>query len=204
LGKAIGIVLYNLGRAVTYASLGLVFGFLGNQFRLWGLQQIVSITAGFFLLLFLLSNFSFTSRIKWLAAINQRVQQGLGRLLKSSNRPTSLFPIGLLNGLLPCGLVYVAIAAALATTDTLQGVLLMFAFGLGTLPVMAGLMAFGHMISVTVRQKINRAVPYMIGMMAIVLILRGMNLGIPYVSPKLEKHATEVDCCHRPGSQHNQ
>lgn len=203
-GKIAGILFYNLGRAMTYASLGLLFGFLGNQFRLWGLQQFVSIAAGIFILLFILSNFSFAAHIKWLAVVNQHVQKGLGRLLKKSDRPASLFPIGLLNGLLPCGLVYVAIAAALATADTLQGVLLMFAFGIGTMPVMAGLMLFGHMISIPVRQKINRAVPYMIGFMAIVLILRGMNLGIPYVSPKLEKHATEVNCCHRPGSQHMQ
>ena len=110
----------------------------------------------------------------------------------------SLFPIGLLNGLLPCGLVYVAIAASLATMDTLHGVLLMFSFGLGTIPVMAGLMSFGHWISPAVRQKINRAVPYFVGVMAVMLILRGLNLGIPYLSPHMDKEATEASCCHRP------
>lgn len=198
-GKYTGILLYNLGRASTYAIIGLIFGFLGNQFRLWGLQQLISIVAGVFLLLFVLSGASFISRIKWLTSIKQTVQNALGNLLKSSSSPSSLFSIGLLNGLLPCGLVYVAIAAALATTHTLHGALLMFSFGLGTIPVMATLMIFGHLISFNIRQRINRAVPYMVATMALVLILRGMNLGIPYVSPKLQKQSTEVMCCHPQG-----
>jgi uncharacterized protein len=196
--KYTGIFLYNFGRAITYSVLGLAFGFLGNQFRLWGLQQVISIGAGVLILVFILSNFSFSSRIPLLARLNLSVQQGLGRLLKTSDKPISLLPIGMLNGLLPCGLVYVAIAAALATMDTLEGVMLMFSFGLGTLPVMAGLMSFGHLISINIRQKINRAVPYFVGVMAVMLILRGMNLGIPYLSPKLEKDSTEVSCCHKP------
>jgi len=196
--KYVGILLYNIGRAVTYGLLGLAFGFIGNQFRLWGLQQVITITAGIILLLFILSRFSFTSRIGGLRKLNAFVQQSLGKLLSTAKNPYALFPIGLLNGLLPCGLVYVAIAASLATMDTLQGVLLMFSFGLGTLPTMAGLMLFGHLISIRSRQKINKAVPYLVGMMAIMLIFRGMNLGIPYLSPKLEKDSTEVSCCHKP------
>jgi hypothetical protein len=178
--------------------LGLCIGFVGNQFRLWGLQQVVSIGAGVLILLFILSRFSIASRIPLIAKLNGWVQQRLGKLLASSKRPASLFPIGLLNGLLPCGLVYVAITASLATMDTFQGMLLMFSFGLGTIPVMAGLMVFGHLISVRARQKINKAVPYFVGVMAVMLILRGMNLGIPYLSPSLEKDSTEVSCCHKP------
>jgi sulfite exporter TauE/SafE len=197
--KYLGIILYNIGRAMTYAMLGLLFGFLGNQFRLWGFQQIISIGAGVLILFFILSNFTFASKIPFLAVLNKMVQRGLGKLLTTAKHPSSLFTIGLLNGLLPCGLVYVGIAAALATMDTLHGVLLMFSFGLGTMPVMAGILMFGHLISVNIRHKINKAVPYVVGIMAVMLILRGMNLGIPYLSPKLEKDSTEVSCCHKPG-----
>jgi len=197
LEKYVGIFLYNIGRAMTYATLGLLFGFMGNQFRLWGMQQMISIGAGVLILFFILSNFTFASKIPMLAVLNSRVQRGLGKLLTTSKHPSSLFPIGLLNGLLPCGLVYVGIAAALATMDTLNGVLLMFFFGVGTIPVMAGLLMFGHLISVNIRHKINRAVPYVVGVMAVMLILRGMNLGIPYLSPKMEKETTEVSCCHK-------
>ena len=196
--KYIGIGLYNTGRALTYSVLGLAFGFLGQQFRIWGLQQVISISAGLLILLFILSRFSFTSRIAWLGKLNGWVQNSLGKLLQAPKKVSSLFSIGLLNGLLPCGLVYVAIAAAMATMHTWHGVLLMFSFGMGTIPVMAGLMLFGHLISGVTRQKINRAVPYFVGVMAVMLILRGMNLGIPYLSPALEKDSTAVSCCHKP------
>jgi uncharacterized protein len=196
--KYTGILLYNLGRAVTYSLLGLVFGFVGSQFRVWGLQQVISISAGVMILLFILSRFSLAAKIPGMSRLNQWVQQGLGKLLSTVKNPTSLFPIGLLNGLLPCGLVYVAIAAALATMSPLNAILLMFSFGMGTIPVMAGLMMFGHLVSINIRQKINRSVPYFVGLMAVMLILRGMNLGIPYLSPKLEKESTEVSCCHKP------
>ena len=193
-----GILLYNLGRAVTYSLLGFAFGLVGSQFRLWGLQQVISIGAGVMILLFILSRFSFASRIPGMNRLNLWVQQGLGKLLSNAKNPASLFPVGLLNGLLPCGLVYVAIAAALATMSSLNAMLLMFSFGIGTIPVMAGLMMFGHLISINIRQKINRSVPYFVGLMAVMLILRGMNLGIPYLSPKLEKESTEVSCYHKP------
>jgi uncharacterized protein len=196
--KASSIFLYNSGRAVTYGALGLLFGFMGSQFRVWGLQQWVSILAGILILVFILSNFSFSSRIRWLSRLNLFIQASLGHLLKAPKSPLSFLPIGLLNGLLPCGLVYVGIAAALATTHVFHGALLMFAFGLGTFPMMAGLMIFGHMISFNFRKKLNRAVPVFVGMMAVILILRGMNLGIPYLSPKLDKASAQVECCHKP------
>lgn len=196
--KYTGILLYNVGRAVTYSLLGFAFGFVGSQFRLWGLQQVISIGAGVMILLFILSRFSFASKVPGMTRLNLWVQQGLGKLLTTAKNPASLFPVGLLNGLLPCGLVYVAIAAALATMSSLNAMLLMFSFGIGTIPVMAGLMMFGHLISINIRQKINRSVPYFVGIMAVMLLLRGMNLGIPYLSPKLEKESTEVSCCHKP------
>jgi sulfite exporter TauE/SafE len=196
--KYVGIGLYNIGRAVTYGFLGLAFGFLGQQFRVWGLQQVISISVGMLILVFIFSSFSFSSRIVLLTQLNKWVQKSLSSLLIATKSVMSLFPIGLLNGLLPCGLVYVAIAAALATMHTWHGVLLMFGFGLGTIPVMAGLMMFGHLISCTARQKINMVVPYFVGMMAVMLILRGLNLGIPYLSPSMEKDSTEVSCCHKP------
>ncbi len=196
LNKYTGIFFYNFGRALTYSGLGLLFGFLGNQFRIWGLQQMVSIAAGILILVFILSNFSFSSRVIWMAQFNAWVRNSLGRILQGPKNPVSFLSIGLLNGLLPCGLVYVAMAAALATTDTLNGTLLMFAFGLGTIPVMAAMMAFGHLISFNFRYKLKRAVPVFVGIMAVILILRGMNLGIPYLSPKLEKHSAIVEYCH--------
>lgn len=191
-----GIFLYNIGRAVTYTVLGLVLGFLGSRFRLWGMQQVISVLAGAFILFFVFSNLNLGVQFKWMRQVNAWVQKHLARFLLLSERPGYLFPIGLLNGLLPCGLVYVAIAAAIATTHTGQAAILMFSFGIGTIPVMAGLMIFGHLISVRWRQNINRAVPYVVGIMAILLILRGLNLGIPLVSPKMMHDAGKIESCH--------
>ncbi len=194
--KQVGILLYNLGRAVTYGILGFIFGFLGNQFKLWGLQQAISIGAGLAILILIFSSLSISAFIPGLAKFDQWVQKGLGRLLAASKNPSSLFAIGLLNGLLPCGLVYVAIAAALATMHTGYGALLMFSFGIGTIPIMAGLMFFGHLISLKTRQKLNQAVPFIVGIMAVLLILRGLNLGIPFISPKMTSESTEIHNCH--------
>jgi sulfite exporter TauE/SafE len=194
--KYTGIFLYNLGRAMTYAIMGLIFGLIGHQFRLWGFQQMISIAAGVFLLLFVFSRFSFTKKFAWLNRLNSIVQQKLAGLLSTSKNQYSLLSIGLLNGLLPCGLVYVGIASATATMDPLRGTLLMFFFGLGTFPVMAGLMILGHRISIGARQRMNKAIPYVVSIMAIMLIVRGMNLGIPYLSPAMAKHTTEVRCAH--------
>lgn len=194
--KYLGIFLYNFGRAITYGILGLVFGFLGSQFRLWGLQQAVSIGAGLLILLFIFSSLSVSEKIPVLSSLNKWVQAQLGKFITASNNPASLLSIGLLNGLLPCGLVYVAIAGAGATMNTGQGIALMFAFGIGTIPTMAGLMIFGHLISQRTRRTINKLVPYVVGMMAVILILRGMNLGIPFISPKMDHTSENVELCH--------
>ncbi len=194
--KYLSIFLYNIGRALTYAGLGLIFGFLGNQFRFWGLQQAVSIGAGIFLLVFIFSSLSVSSRIPLVQKFNNRVQTGLGKLLAAVNSPASLFSVGLLNGLLPCGLVYVGITASLATMNAGYGALLMFTFGIGTIPVMAGLMLFGHLVSFRIRQRLNKAVPYVVGLMAIILIIRGMNLGVPFLSPKMAKESAKIETCH--------
>lgn len=196
-GKGVlGIAAYNVGRAVTYGMLGLLFGYVGLRFRIWGLQQAITITAGGLILMFVLTRFNLSTRLPGVHRLNTRINQGLGRLLQKPKKASSLFLIGLLNGLLPCGLVYVGMAAAMATVDVASGGFLMFAFGIGTMPMMAGLMLFGSRISLAARKKINRAVPYLVGLMAILLILRGLNLGIPYISPKLEKQPTENPHCH--------
>lgn len=109
---------------------------------------------------------------------------------------SSLFAIGLLNGLLPCGLVYIALAGALASGTALNGALFMAAFGLGTIPMMMSLSWFANVISVRFRSGLRMAFPYLISVMAILMILRGMNLGIPYLSPKMEANGNKT-CCHK-------
>ena len=127
-----------------------------------------------------------------------KLRMELGRLFTQKNH-SSLFVIGLLNGLLPCGLVYMAVAGAIAAADVGKSVLFMAAFGLGTLPIMWSIAFFGNYVGQPFRQKIRRVYPYMMTLMACLLILRGMGLGIPYVSPKINvEKASVVECCAKP------
>ena len=100
------------------------------------------------------------------------------------NTKEALFFIGVLNGLLPCGLVYLGIAGSIATGNAFSGALFMVGFGLGTIPAMMTLTAIRDFISIKFRENVRKAVPVFVGIMALLLILRGLNLGIPYVSPE--------------------
>ena len=100
---------------------------------------------------------------------------------------SSLFFIGLANGLLPCGLVYIAIAGAIGTGEVIYGSLYMLMFGLGTIPMMLSIAIAGNVISVAVRNKINKLIPVLVVMVGVFFILRGLSLGIPFLSPPKEK-----------------
>lgn len=191
-----GILLYNFGRVFTYSLIGFVAGFAGLGFSLFGWQQILSITLGSILLL-VFFGMLFRKRIFKNKMINDTwnrfIINRLTPLYRSKNFYT-LFLIGLLNGLLPCGLVYIALSGALATGNILYSSLFMASFGLGTLPAMMIVSFAGNIISIQLRIKIKKAVPYVIGFMGVLLILRGLNLNIPFISPALAiNHAVE---CH--------
>ncbi len=181
--KTVAISLYNIGRAVSYASMGIIFGLLGQGFALFKIQQWLSGVAGLFILVILLNNQFGNPNINALSRFTQSIKVKLGHYLKSEKSLFSYFTIGAVNGFLPCGLVYVAIAAALATGTILKSSLLMFAFGIGTLPLMALTMVFGKFIPSGIRMKINKMIPHLTMAIAVLLILRGLNLGIPLVSP---------------------
>jgi hypothetical protein len=193
--RLLAVLLYNLGRTVTYALLGLLFGIAGRQLYIGGLQQWFSIVAGVAMLLFLVAallqkrvpHLSFGS--KW----QMRVQQVMGRYLQYP-KLYGTFVIGLANGLLPCGMVYFAIAGALATGNMQGGIWFMAGFGTGTLPLMMLFAYFGMIMSLAARNTMRKAVPYAIGLMGILLVLRGMNLGIPYVSPQMNAPAQTISC----------
>lgn len=197
-----GRLLYNIGRMLTYAGLGLLFGWMGQTLLMAGWQRALSITAGLLILLYLLS--SRLARGRWslestLLRLVAPVQQRLGRLLKHGTQG-GLFAIGLLNGLLPCGLVYVALAGAAATGSALYGAGFMLIFGLGTTPMMLAISLTGPALYGRLRGRFQSVIPLALGVMAVLFILRGMELGIPYVSPNLaaqvEDGAKPACCAH--------
>lgn len=196
-GKVFAILLYNMGRIITYAGFGILFGLIGQGFALAGFQQIMSVIIGSVLLLVVLVPYSWSQKTgiaKWNGLIN-KVKIKLGLLFKQQTF-SSLFFIGLLNGLLPCGLVYMAVAGSIAIADAFKGSMFMVLFGLGTVPAMFMVTMVRDLISVKIRNKIQKVVPVFVGIMAMLLILRGLNLGIPYISPKIhEDECTTMSCC---------
>lgn len=196
--KFAGSFLYNTGRIITYSAIGLLFGLAGKSFSLFGFQQWLSICMGLVILIVLLVP------KKWLtvkpganifATGTQKVRRLLGQLFLKRGY-SSLFAIGILNGLLPCGLIYMAVAGAIVYADAFKSAFFMASFGLGTLPVMWSVTFFGNYIGIGLRQKIRSAYPVFMALIACMLIVRGLGLGIPYVSPAIDHGTAKVQICH--------
>lgn len=198
--KVVLILFYNAGRILTYSIFGLLFGIIGKGFFMAGYQQALSITIGVILLIGIILPPNYLARYKLNAKVFSffnYIKQSLGKLFLKE-KSGSLFLIGVLNGLLPCGLVYMAVAGAIASGDPFSGALFMAFFGLGTLPMMFAIPFVGQYVGTSVKSKIRKVIPVLVGMVAVVLILRGLNLGIPYISPKIDKTTNTVAACHSP------
>ncbi|HEX4946518.1 MAG TPA: sulfite exporter TauE/SafE family protein [Blastocatellia bacterium] len=198
-----GSLLYNGGRIVTYALLGFGFGLLGSAARVAGWQQALSIITGSVILLWLLLPKRLTQRMEakhHAAAVLAHLKLGLNRLLRS-HRWAAQFGVGVLNGLLPCGFVYLALAGALAQPSLARSVLFMALFGLGTTPALLAVALPNGWLSPTVRFSLRRVLPLGTAVVAVLLIVRGLALGVPYLSPKLTStsaaHAA-APACHQP------
>lgn len=174
---------YNSGRILTYSLLGAIFGWIGQSLVLLGVQRWLSIALGFVLLVSL-----FSSRrlglLRPVTAIVDLLKRKMGTLLRQRSL-TSLLMLGLLNGFLPCGLVYVACAGATATNRLSSGLEYMALFGLGTVPMLLAISVSGRLVPPAWRVHLRKAIPVSIFIVASMLIFRGMGLGIPYLSPDL-------------------
>lgn len=202
--KISGGLLYNSGRIITYGVLGAIFGLLGRGIQLAGLQQWSSIALGIIMILSVVFPVLFKEKIKIDKIFTGYASRLIGSFRKLFTKSSlgSLLLIGLLNGLLPCGLVYMAIAGAINTNDVMMGVAFMVVFGIGTTPALLAVSLVGNVISINFRNKVKRVIPVFIVILGILFILRGMNLGIPYVSPKTHKLEVQQEmkvgepCCH--------
>jgi len=192
-------LLYNFGRVITYSMLGLLFGLLGSRLEMFGLQRIISISLGVLIILTVITPISYRIKLSNRLGLYKLVgmlKMYFGKMFKNHSN-SSMLVIGMLNGLLPCGFVYIGITGAIAVGSTLNGMLFMTMFGLGTLPVMLGASLIGSVINLNIRQKLTRLLPAFSLILAAIFILRGLNLGIPYISPKLEhKSVNKEVICH--------
>ena len=190
----LGRAAYQAGRLFTYATIGVCFGLAGHALSLAGFQRWLSLTAGAVVLLGLVAasrlgvGTRFARGVSW-------IKRPFARLLLQRTH-LSLLLLGALNGLLPCGLVYAAAAGAAAAGDWLDGVAFMIWFGLGTLPMMAGLSLAGARLQPLLRLRLHRLIPACALCVGILLVLRGLALGIPYVSPRLADAGATAAACH--------
>lgn len=178
-------LLYHLGRMTAYGSIGLVFGFFGKGVSLVGFQQYASLIMGILMVVLAFVPASKVLRLKPLSGWNKFVyfvKNSLSDYLKKRST-FGFYIIGFFNGLLPCGLVYIALVGAMATGSPVWGALYMVLFGLGTAPMMTLAIYLGNFVSVTLRNKINKLIPYAVVIVGVLFILRGLNLGIKYLSP---------------------
>lgn len=192
-------ILYNLGRTVTYTLFGALFGLFGERLALVGLQQNLSIVLGSIILLYVLMPKKLKAKLaetKPYKMVTNMVKSSFAKLTKSGSS-SSLFVFGIINGFLPCGFVYVAVAGAVSTGSILNGTIFMALFGLGTTPIMLATSMLGKFLNTNIKKRINKLIPIFAAILAIVFILRGLNLGIPYLSPKLIKaDAKQEVICH--------
>lgn len=192
------IALYHLGRLLAYSIIGFAFGLIGKSLYLFGFQQQLSIIVGLLMIVVVLIPYKIVGKYNAsnpLYKIISKIKSSLGAALKIKTLETFL-TIGFLNGFLPCGLVYMAVFAAIASGNALSGSLYMAIFGLGTIPLMTTAIYFSHFLKGGMRQKIQKAIPVFVVIIGLLFILRGLGLGIPYLSPApiLEMASSSIDC----------
>jgi len=179
-----GKLIYHGGRLITYVLLGLLLGLLGHGVSMAGLQQWTSLSVGSTMLLAAWLPYRWTAQNRWTRRLPSPHQIAAGWLGNPS--PRARFRFGMLNGFLPCGLVYAACAGAVASQENpWQGALYMLSFGAGTLPMMLALGVVWPRLSLVAKTYSTRWVPATLAIVGALLILRGLDLGIPYLSPAL-------------------
>lgn len=178
-------LVYQAGRIISYSFLGLLIGVIGRQLWLLGLQQGVSIVSGVLILAAALSRLFKISFVKSKAGNKLFSMVNKAVVYAVNHRRGHLF-IGILNGLLPCGFVYLALIGAVNTPSAAKAMTYMFWFGAGTLPLMFMAAVSSGFINTSVRRKLNMVVPYFMLLLGVWFILRGLSLDIPYLSPLIK------------------
>ncbi|RMB64084.1 sulfite exporter TauE/SafE family protein [Dokdonia sinensis] len=195
------LISYHTGRLFTYSLIGLVFGLAGKSLNLFGIQQQLSIIIGIAMITMVVIPSKIFNRYNFSKPVYKavaKVKSAMGAELKKKD-PSTFFTIGFLNGLLPCGLVYMAVFGALASGGSLYGGLYMMLFGLGTIPLMTTAIYLGNFLKGQAKQRILKVIPVFVVIIGMLFILRGMGLGIKYISPPdsvAVETVTATHSCH--------
>jgi sulfite exporter TauE/SafE len=193
-----GRLIYNSGRIVTYMLLGALAGLAGHALMLAGLQKSVSVTIGILMIVSVIAIYFLpgkTATFPLIRNINQFIKKIFSGVLKKRNA-ASLFIAGLANGILPCGFVYLAMAGAATTHDTIHGAFYMLLFGAGTLPAMMAVAAFGKIAGMSARNFMVKAAPFMMIVLGLYFVVRGFTIKEHNCCSNGTKAITNVVSCH--------
>ncbi len=191
-------LMYNIGRILTYVLLGYVAGMVGKTIAFAGWQNALSIAMGILIIAAIVIPRKFVTHLfpsRLFGVVGARFST-IWKGVFGRGTISSLLAVGILNGFLPCGLVYVALAASMSTGGVFDSLMYMALFGLGTVPAMLTISLMGQIIGAKTRLRLSRLVPVGAVVLACLLILRGMSLGIPYVSPSNTETAATEQTCH--------
>ena len=176
---------YNLGRIATYVGLGALMGMVGTvgllfngvlpvQIALYVLANLMLVALGLYLT-------GFTALLAPVERFGHRLWrrvQPLTRRFLPARTPVQALPLGMLWGLVPCGLIYSVLATALVTGSAQRGAALMAAFGLGTLPnlLLAG-MLFKRLRDLTRNTKVRFAAGVLVLAFGVFGLIMAPSLG---------------------------
>ncbi len=199
--KIAGIIEYHFGRIFTYALLGFLIGLIGLGFKIIGYLQILSLASGIGIIIY--------AWRKHLTALLNKKNIGIPFFSFFSSKMGTLFKkevsfkfllLGILNGLLPCGMVYTGLITAVSTGSPIYSAYTLFFFGLGTLPGLILFSFYSDKITHLFRKRINRLLPFLITIIGILILIRGLNIKIPYLSSSFdfneETKEIKLEECH--------
>lgn len=191
---------YHIGKIISYVLIGILFGGVGQTFHLFLSQQKLSILVGIsFILFFVWNKINIRSLSSTFSSKILPLTRFFSLLIQEKSALKMLFT-GIGNGFLPCGFVYAAAAASIATGHVSDSILFMIGFGIGTIPALTSVIYFYRFLSEKAKIFFNHIYTYLLVIVGILLILRGLNLGIPYISPAYDTEKEEVhSCCHKEG-----
>lgn len=184
-------LLYQIGRTISYVILGVIVGLIGRQLWMANLLNGISIVSGILIILAALSKLLKASLRG--PGFTAKLAMPINRLLAYALKQRSgHLLIGMLNGLLPCGFVYLALIGAVNTAAVQASAAFMFWFGIGTMPLLYIATVSAGFVNKGFRAKLNKIAPCFMLALGIWFIVRGLALNIPYLSPD---KATSTEIC---------
>lgn len=197
--RLVAMLVNNSGRLLTYGLLGLLIGTFGNGFYVAGVQQVFSILIGAGVIAFAVIPATWKNKLQEAIPLVKKTgevfRNTFSHYLRKEHH-SAYFIAGMLHGLLPCGLVYFALAGAILTSSAISAALFMVFFGLGTMPALLSLRWMARVFPYSIRTKVYRIMPVFLFFTGVLLLLRGLNLGIPYVSPHFPGSSSSIPVCY--------